>query len=167
MVVVKDNYHFEVTTFRSDGVYEDKRHPSSVSFTDAMQDAQRRDFTINGIFYDPINNKILDYVDGLADIEKGIIRAIGDPQKRFAEDRLRIIRAVRLAARFSFTIEDTTKNAIKKFSCDFKQYVSIERITQEMTKICSQKSSQQGFLLLWELNLFSEIFENLSFYDRA
>ena len=166
-VVVKDGFHFEVTTFRSDGDYLDKRHPSNVLFTDAQTDAQRRDFTINGIFYDPLNDKVLDYVDGIADIQKGIIRAIGDPNKRLEEDRLRGIRGVRLAARFAFMIEDATKRAIKCFAKDLKRYVSIERITQEMTKICCNKNSKKAFSLLWDLKLFYEIFEGLKFNSKA
>jgi len=105
----RDNYAIEVATFRSDGVYSDGRHPDQVQFSnDARLDVQRRDFTINGLLLDPITLEVLDYVDGRRDLEQGAIRAIGDPRQRFAEDKLRLLRAVRFAARFGYGIEDKT-----------------------------------------------------------
>src|SRR3990172_5648449 len=102
----------EVATFRSDAAYSDGRHPDHVTFTDAQHDAQRRDFTINGLFYDPVAAKVIDYVGGQADLGAKLIRAIGDPRQRFAEDKLRMLRAVRFAATFEFKIEREPLDAI-------------------------------------------------------
>ena len=106
IIVVMEGIPFEVATFRSDIGISDGRHPAEIVFTDARSDALRRDFTINGIFYDPISDKI-DYVSGLEDIKAGVIRAIGDPFHRFSEDYLRMLRAIRFAARFNFSVEKT------------------------------------------------------------
>ena len=103
----------EVTTFRTEGPYADGRHPSSVTFTDAQSDAQRRDFTINGLFYDPETGRILDYVSGQADLERGIVRAIGEPVARFTEDRLRLVRTARFAGRLGFEIDPATAEAAR------------------------------------------------------
>ena len=99
----------EVATFRTDGVYRDGRHPESVAFSDAEHDAQRRDFTINGLFFDPLTEQVVDYVGGQADLSAGIVRAIGDPARRFTEDKLRLLRAVRFATTFGFAIEPVTE----------------------------------------------------------
>src|SRR5438477_10143114 len=102
----RDNYAIEVATYRSDGLYSDGRHPDQVQFSkDARTDVQRRDFTINGLLLDPISEEVFDYVGGRKDLELGIIRTIGNPHDRFAEDKLRMLRAVRFAARFGYTIE--------------------------------------------------------------
>lgn len=167
VIVVEKGLNFEVTTFRKDSDYKDKRRPSKVIYSGEMDDALRRDFTINGMFYDPIDKKVLDYVDGRKDLQAKIIRAIGDPDERLEEDRLRTIRAVRLAGRLSFKIEENTKRSIKRFSSDIMHYVSVERITQELTKICEQDNSKEGFTLLWDLNLFSEIFYDITFDSKA
>ena len=104
VIVVQDNHQFEVATFRKDRGYVDGRRPVGIDPASPEEDAQRRDFTINGMFYDPIQDKIFDYVDGMKDLKKGIIRAIGDPNARFLEDRLRMMRAVRYSTRFDFPI---------------------------------------------------------------
>src|SRR5258708_12260267 len=104
-----DNYSIEVATFRSDGAYSDGRHPDQVQFSaDPKLDVQRRDFTINGLLLDPITQEVFDYVGGREDLERRIIRTIGDPHQRFSEDKLRLLRAVRFAARFGYTIEEKT-----------------------------------------------------------
>ena len=134
MLVRRNDVMYDVATFRSDGSYSDHRHPDSVQFSDAKQDAQRRDFTINGMFEDPIQEMIIDYVDGQADIEARLIRAIGDPQARIEEDHLRMLRAVRFAARFSFAIESDTAEAIREKSHQLIG-VSKERIGEEIKKM--------------------------------
>lgn len=134
MLVRRNDVMYDVATFRSDGPYSDHRHPDSVQFSDAKHDAQRRDFTINGMFEDPIQEMIIDYVDGQADIEARLIRAIGDPQARIEEDHLRMLRAVRFAARFSFAIESDTAEAIREKSHQLIG-VSKERIGEEIKKM--------------------------------
>ncbi|MGC9259469.1 MAG: CCA tRNA nucleotidyltransferase [Phycisphaerae bacterium] len=133
----------EVATFRSDGVYSDGRRPDSVAFTTAEHDAQRRDFTCNGLFFDPVANDLIDYVNGQADIRAKILRAIGDPAQRFREDHLRMMRAIRFAARLGFTIEPATWAAI----CDNAERlsdISRERIGQELRKILLHPQRQVG-----------------------
>ena len=104
---------FEVATFRSDGVYLDGRHPLDIRFSTPEQDAFRRDFTINGMFYDPLAERVIDYVDGREDLSGKLVRAIGDPSERFAEDRLRMLRAIRFASTLAFEIESATWSAVK------------------------------------------------------
>src|SRR6266568_6797818 len=104
----------DVATFRRDAAYSDGRHPDAVSFSDAEHDAQRRDFTINGLFYDPLDDRVVDYVGGQEDLKLHVIRAIGDPLARIAEDKLRMLRAVRFAARFGFAIDDAVLAAVKQ-----------------------------------------------------
>src|SRR5204862_6982631 len=103
----------QVATFRSDGAYSDGRHPDAVVFSTAREDALRRDFTINGMFFDPLEGKLIDYVGGQDDLRARVLRAIGDPAERFAEDKLRMLRAVRIATRFDFQIEPATAAAIR------------------------------------------------------
>src|SRR3982750_65258 len=112
IVVLENGLQFEVATFRSDGAYIDGRHPVEVHFASAEEDAARRDFTINGMFFDPEKEEVIDFVDGRADLERGVIRAIGDPAQRFAEDRLRMLRAVRFATVLGFEIDAATWEAI-------------------------------------------------------
>ncbi len=123
----------EVATFRNDAQYSDGRRPDSVTFSTAQEDAARRDFTINGMFYDPIDHQIIDYVGGQGDIERGLIRAIGDAHARIAEDKLRMLRAIRFAARFGFAIEANTEAAIARHSHELT-VVSGERMTVELHK---------------------------------
>ncbi len=137
IVVVEDGTETEVATFRADGGYQDGRRPDSVHFCGAEEDAKRRDFTVNGMFYDPIEDKVIDYVGGQADLEKKIIRAIGEPEKRFAEDHLRMLRAVRFAHILDFAIEPATRAAIKKHAPDLAK-ISAERIENEFSRTLTE-----------------------------
>jgi tRNA nucleotidyltransferase/poly(A) polymerase len=147
----------EVATFRSDGVYIDGRRPDSVVFTTPELDAQRRDFTINGIFYDPIAEKRIDFVQGQIDIASKTIRAIGDPFHRFAEDRLRLLRAVRFTSRFGFSLDEATWQAIRQMA-DRITEVSPERIATEMRKMLSfPRGRRQAIELLHKSGLLRAI----------
>jgi poly(A) polymerase len=147
----------EVATFRSDIGYSDGRHPDEVRFSkDPQEDVQRRDFTINGLLLDPISNEVLDYIGGQADLKAGIIRAIGDPQLRFTEDKLRMLRAVRFAARFGYVIEPQTFAAIRKLAPQILQ-VSRERVRDELTKMLTEGHARRAFLLLDETGLLGEV----------
>ncbi|HEY5648456.1 MAG TPA: CCA tRNA nucleotidyltransferase, partial [Nitrospiria bacterium] len=151
-----DEDEFEVAAFRSDGRYIDGRHPETVTFSDAREDAKRRDFTINGMFYDPEEEKVIDYVEGQADIKKGVIRAIGDAGKRFEEDRLRMIRAVRFSARFGFPIEPETEKALRGLS-DKIPSISGERIRDELEKMLCGANPAQAFRLLHKTGILKVI----------
>jgi putative nucleotidyltransferase with HDIG domain len=143
----------EVATFRSDYAYQDGRRPGEVRFeTEPEADARRRDFTINALFQDPETNEILDFVGGRADLEQGIIRAIGDPEQRFREDYLRMLRAVRFAARFEFRIEPATAAAIRSLR-ELVRYVAAERVRDELVRILTEGHAKRGFELLDELGL--------------
>jgi poly(A) polymerase len=150
----------EVATFRSDGVYEDGRRPSSVRFTTAEEDARRRDFTINGLFFDPVENKVIDYVGGQADLQNRLLRAIGNPADRFQEDHLRLLRAVRFAARFDLQIEPATADAIRVAAPKLKG-ISPERIGEELRLIFTARTRGRGWKLLWQFKLAEEIFRFL------
>jgi poly(A) polymerase len=148
--------HIEVATFRSDIGYSDGRHPDQVRFSrDPREDVQRRDFTINGLLLDPLNGEVLDYVGGQKDLEKKIIRAIGDPALRFAEDKLRMLRAVRFAARFEYAIERATFAAIQQLAPQIHQ-VSRERVRDEITKMLIEGQARRAFELLDETGLLHE-----------
>ena len=143
----------EVATFRSDVGYSDGRHPDQVRFSnDPAQDVRRRDFTINGLLLDPITHEVLDFVGGQKDLQARIIRTIGDPEQRFAEDKLRILRAVRFAARFDYAIEPRTFAAIRKLAGQIHQ-VSRERVRDELTKILTEGHARSAFLLLDQTGL--------------
>jgi poly(A) polymerase len=147
----------EVATFRSDMGYSDGRHPDEVRFTkDPQLDVQRRDFTINGLLLDPIKNEVLDLVGGRKDLEAGIIHTIGDPARRFAEDKLRMLRAVRFAARFGYSIEPQTLTSIQKLAPQIHQ-VSRERVRDEQTKMLTEGQARRAFLLLDETGLLHEV----------
>lgn len=137
IVVVADGTETEVATFRADGGYQDGRRPDSIEFCGAEEDAKRRDFTVNGMFYDPIEDRIIDYVGGQVDLEKKIIRAIGDPDRRFTEDHLRILRAVRFAHTLDFEIEPATRAAIQKHAPDLTK-ISTERIENEFSRTLTE-----------------------------
>jgi putative nucleotidyltransferase with HDIG domain len=156
VIVMEKDFEFEVATFRSDGTYSDGRHPDTVTFCDARGDALRRDFTINGMFYDPIEEKHFDYVEGEKDLKAKLVRAIGDPFDRFNEDRLRMIRAVRFTCRFNFKLDDKTAEAIKKH-CDKILTVSMERIRDELRKILTGPNPHMGIKMLDDLNLLGEM----------
>ena len=150
----------EVATFRSDGEYLDGRRPSSVSFCRPEEDAKRRDFTINGMFFDPLEEKIIDYVGGLEDLAAGIVRAIGDPVARFTEDKLRMLRAVRFTATFGFALDAATVAAVHHLRQQICQ-VSEERITQELKRMLSHSSRALSFDLLNQTELLAEILPEL------
>jgi putative nucleotidyltransferase with HDIG domain len=148
----------EVATFRSDGIYSDGRHPDRVQYSKSPEeDVQRRDFTINGLLMDPLDgNRVLDFVGGRADLAAGIVRAIGDPERRFLEDKLRMLRAVRFAARFGYTIDPPTFAAIQKLAPTIHQ-VSRERVRDELTKMLTEGHARQAFELLDSTGLLKEV----------
>ena len=154
IVVLEDGGEFQVATFRSDGAYRDGRHPESVAFTNAEGDARRRDFTVNGLFFDPLTRQILDFVGGEADLRAGILRSIGDPHARFAEDKLRLIRCVRFAASLGFEIEAETWRALLERAPEITA-VSAERIREELVKIFTHPSRVRGFDLLDQSGLLA------------
>jgi poly(A) polymerase len=154
--------YVEVATFRSDIGYSDGRHPDEVRFSKSPEeDVKRRDFTINGMMLDPLTNKVLDFVGGQKDLAAKIIRAIGDPELRFAEDKLRVLRAVRFASRFGYTIEPQTFAAIRKLAPQIHQ-VSRERVRDELTKMLTEGHARQAFLLLDQTGLLREILPEIS-----
>lgn len=148
----------EVATFRSDGVYSDGRHPDAVRYTtDPREDVQRRDFTINGLMLDPLNgHRVLDYVDGQLDLQRHLIRTIGDPERRFREDKLRMMRAVRFAARFEYEIDPDTFAAIRRLAPEIRQ-VSRERQREELTKMLTEGKARRAFELLDASGLLHEV----------
>ena len=147
----------EVATFRSDGLYTDGRHPNEVTYTrDPKEDVQRRDFTINGLLLDPLNNEVLDYVGGRADLKAGIIRTIGQPARRFAEDKLRMLRAVRFAARFGYQIDPATFEGIRNLRSQIHQ-VSRERVRDEIIKMLTEGHARRAFELLDQTALLEEV----------
>jgi poly(A) polymerase len=154
IVVLEDGGEFQVATFRSDGAYRDGRHPESVAFTNAEGDARRRDFTVNGLFFDPLTCQILDFVGGEADLRAGILRSIGDPHARFAEDKLRLIRCVRFAASLGFEIEAETWRSLCERAPEITA-VSAERIRDELVKIFTHPSRVRGFDLLDQSGLLA------------
>lgn len=156
MIVVEEEIPFEVATFRCEGGYQDGRHPTQVSFTQPEEDARRRDFTVNGMFYDPFAGKVIDFVDGMKDLPKKLIRAIGDPAARFKEDKLRLLRAVRFASTLDFEIEPKTWEALRKNASKIHE-VSPERIREELVKIFTRPGAARGFVLLSESGLMKEI----------
>jgi poly(A) polymerase len=152
----------EVATFRSDVGYSDGRHPDQVRFTkDPREDVERRDFTINGMLLDPVTNEILDFVGGRDDLKAGIVRAIGDPERRFAEDKLRMLRAVRFAARFDYKIDPATMEAIQKLAPKIHQ-VSSERVREELTKMLTEGRARRAFELLDSTGLLPEVLPEIS-----
>jgi poly(A) polymerase len=156
VLVIEKGCPVEVATFRSDGRYLDGRHPEEVHFSGEREDALRRDFTINGMFYDPIEDRVIDYVGGREDIRAGILRCIGDPARRFSEDRLRLIRAVRFAARFRFRIEPVTFEALKREAAHVTE-VSAERIRDELIKILTGLHPADAMRLLDDTGLLTAV----------
>jgi len=150
--VVEDGACFEVATFRSDDAYLDGRRPSAVHFGSARDDAGRRDFTINALFEDPLTGEVHDFVGGVADLRAGVIRAIGDANARIAEDRLRMLRAVRFAARLGFRIDSATHTAIVTAAPTLGD-IAAERIGDEIVKILTEGGARRGFELLAETGL--------------
>lgn len=148
---------YEVATFRKDAEYRDGRHPESITFSDPETDAQRRDFTVNALFYDPLEQQVIDYVEGRADIEGGVIRAVGVPADRFREDHLRMLRAVRFAAALGFVIEPATANAIRATAVRMTS-ISAERIREELNRLLVEsRQAGEAILLLKDLGLLQII----------
>lgn len=150
----------EVATFRTDGSYTDGRHPENVVFSTPEEDAQRRDFTVNGLFQDPFTEEIVDYVGGRADLEKGILRAIGTPSERFQEDALRLLRAVRFATVTEFKIEPNTRTALEE-NAHLLEQISLERIRDEFSKIIESKNRARGLDLLVDIGMAKVFFPEL------
>jgi tRNA nucleotidyltransferase/poly(A) polymerase len=161
VVVLIANRQIEVATFRTDDDYHDGRRPSAVTFTDARQDALRRDFTINGMFYDLLNDKVIDYVSGQKDLERGVIRAIGHPEDRIAEDHLRMLRAIRFTSRLEFQIDKKTFQAIQKQAAKITK-VSSERIMMELGKIFTDPQRFTGLQLALESSLLKHVFTEMT-----
>lgn len=160
VVMVRQGAHWvETATFRSDLDYQDGRRPERVVFTTAEHDAERRDFTINGLFYDPIEERVIDYVDGQRDLEAGVVRAIGEPARRFAEDHLRMLRAVRFATRFDFTIEPATAEAIRRHAARITR-ISPERIREELEKMFIRASRARAIKQMADLGLLEHLWPN-------
>jgi poly(A) polymerase len=152
----------EVATFRSDLGYSDGRRPDEVRFSqDPREDVARRDFTINGMMLDPVSGEVLDFVGGQKDLDAGIIRAIGDPGRRFAEDKLRMLRAVRFAARFEYAIDESTLAAMQRLA-DEIQVVSRERVRDELTRMLTEGHGRRAFLLLDQTELLKEVLPEIS-----
>ncbi len=147
VLVIIDEHPFEVATFRFDGPYLDGRRPSHVRYGSLQEDILRRDFTINGMVYDPLADRIIDLVGGREDLERRRIRAIGNPRERFEEDRLRMVRAVRFAATLDFNIDDSTFEAIRQLAPSITR-ISWERIGEEITRILTEGGARKGFELL-------------------
>jgi poly(A) polymerase len=163
VVIVGVSRHWiEVATFRTDASYSDGRRPDAVTFSTPEEDAQRRDFTINGMFYDPTEDRIIDYVGGQADLQTGIIRAIGDPVLRIQEDRLRMLRAIRFAARLGFEVEEGTFRAVAA-NAEHLKGVSEERIREELEMLLSDANRQRGFDLLVSTGLIQSVFPEFKF----
>lgn len=146
----------EATTFRRDGNYADGRRPDAVEFTDAEEDARRRDFTMNALFFDPLENRVIDYVGGVTDIERRLVRAVGDARARFGEDKLRMLRAVRMASRFGFEIDPATAAALRAAAHEIT-LVSPERIAQEMRAMLGKPGQAEAARLLMHTGLMEAI----------
>ena len=162
ILVVEDSVQVEVATFRSDVGYSDGRHPDRVVYSRSPEeDVQRRDFTINGLLMDPRTGEVLDFVGGRADLHAGLVRAIGEPELRFREDKLRMVRAVRFAARFGYAIEPATLAAIARLAPQVTR-VSAERLRDELTKLLTEGAARRGFELLDEARLLGVELASLS-----
>ena len=162
VLVLYGPFQFEVTTFRQDVLYENGRKPSEVLLKSSPEeDAKRRDFTINGMFFNPVTEELYDFVGGKEDIQKKSIRSIGKADERFQEDRLRMLRAIRFAHRFGFTIEEETRKSIAKCSHTLLPAVSMERIWQELCKMRAYPLFKEALLEMHALGLLSTIFPPL------
>jgi poly(A) polymerase len=157
VIVLTQGQQVEVATFRSEAGYEDGRHPTEVRFTSAAEDASRRDFTINGMFYDPLKEQVIDCVDGQADLARRIIRTIGDPQERFSEDYLRMLRAIRFSTQLGFAIESATYEAVRRHAANVVR-ISGERIAIELEGILISPNRAAGVAMLVETGLAEAIF---------
>ena len=162
----KSRFQIEVATFRSDSEYSDGRRPDSVSFSDMQEDALRRDFTINGLFYDPIAEKVIDFVGGQEDLQRQVVRAIGDPHQRIREDKLRMLRAVRIAANFEFELEERTRFALIDHAAEIG-IVSAERIATEMRRMLIHQNRSTAMKLLRETDLLEQILPESKKLDQS
>jgi len=169
VLILMDGRQYEVATFREEADYKDGRRPSTMNFSTAtpITDAHRRDFTINGMFFDPLTETVLDFVGGRKDIERKIIRAIGNPHERIQEDRLRMIRAIRLSCRLNFEIEAVTADAILQHSTELFPCVAIERVCQELAKGLAFNKLFPMLIKLHDFNLLSVIFPTLQHISRT
>src|SRR5882724_9474729 len=161
IVVLEDERQFQVATFRAEADYHDGRRPGRVTFGDAMADACRRDFTVNGLFFDPIRGKMHDWVGGQADLRAKLIRTIGSPEERFAEDHLRLLRAVRFAAQLGFEIEPATFAAIKAGAARIRG-ISAERIREELSKLFRPPHASRGLHLLRQSGLLEQVLPEIA-----
>jgi len=161
ILVIEEGHHYEVATFRSEGNYDDGRRPNRVAFTTVDEDVLRRDFTINALFMDPETKNIVDYVGGREDLKNRIIRTIGDPEKRFSEDYLRMLRAVRFAANLDFDIDSGAFDAIRNHASAIHR-ISAERIRDELTKIITHGGSRRGMEILAATGLLEQVLPEVS-----
>lgn len=161
MIVVEGGHQFQVATFRAEADYRDGRHPEQVTFGDAPADASRRDFTVNGLFFDPVKNQLHDWVGGENDLRAKIIRTIGVPAERFGEDHLRLLRAVRFAAQLGFEIEPATFAAIQTFAPIIKT-ISAERVRDELRKLFAPPHAARGLELLHTSGLLEHVLPELA-----
>jgi len=155
------NREIEIATYRKEADYKDHRHPSKVEFSDVNADAARRDFTVNALYYDAKTSQVLDLFGGLEDLKNKVLKAIGDPAARFKEDSLRLLRAVRFAARFGFEIEPKTKEAIKR-AAPLIRKISVERVRDELERILTDVSCKPAFVQMDELTLFENVLPEIA-----
>ncbi len=161
IVVIMGNYQYEVATFRKDGLYVDGRRPIHIDFASPEEDVMRRDFTVNGLLYNPLTRELMDYVGGMDDILTKTIRTIGNPEERFTEDKLRLLRCIRFAVRLDFQIEKDTFRAVKKLSGSINE-ISKERIASELEKILTSRNPAAAVRLLDESGLLEQILPEVS-----
>ncbi len=161
----KDGKGVEIATFRKEGLYQDGRHPSSVEFCTLEQDVQRRDFTVNALYYDTQTHQVIDEVQGLKDLKNKIIRTVGDSDQRFEEDHLRILRAIRFAVTFDFSMEEKTFDAVKKWTPQLKK-ISQERILDELNKTFIHGKFKTTIYYFEKMKLLEILFRNFSVYDH-
>lgn len=159
IILPYDGFQIEIATFRKDGDYKDGRHPESVSFASPEEDSLRRDFTINALFYNPETDEIIDYVDGQEDVRKKIIRTVGAPEKRYAEDKLRILRAFRLCSQLSFSLEEKTFLVTGDFSLSA---VSKERVREELIKLLRGENKIEALSLLEQSGILSALLPEIA-----
>jgi poly(A) polymerase len=161
VVVVENEHQFQVATFRAEAEYHDGRHPARVSVSDAKADALRRDFTVNGLFLDPVKDELHDWVRGKRDLKARVIRTIGRPEERFAEDHLRLLRAVRFAAQLDFTIEPETFAMVRAHAGRIKG-ISAERVREELVKLLQPPHAARGLQLLQDSGLLAEVLPEIA-----
>jgi tRNA nucleotidyltransferase/poly(A) polymerase len=165
VILVRDfGETIEVATFRSDGAYSDARRPDSIEYSSPELDAQRRDFTINALFLDPVGDRVIDFVDGQKDVEARVLRAVGDPDLRLQEDHLRALRAIRFAAKYELRIDERTRDAIRRHALELRG-VSIERIGEEMRRMLVHPSRVSACVTIDELGLDDAIFGDMCSFD--